>query len=246
MCFHTSQTSSAKQLENRFQAKFINEKIKSKFDTPKYHLNGFEHPDMPIITQELSDTILPAVWGIVPKQENPENLSAYFKKASKFGGGLNAKSEKLTSHFLYKQVYQTKRCLILVDAFFEPHHVHSRPFPYLIKRKDNQAFALAGIYSRFENGLVTCSILTRKAMPYMAKIHNVKKRQPIILNLDLEQQWLSHGLKDNEIFELIDTDYDEQLLESYPVDKKLFRPKEDSNVSDILKPVQYPELNTLF
>ena len=246
MCFHASLTSSSKHLEKHFKAQFVNEKTQTKFNTPKYHLNGFQHPDLPIITQELTNTILPAVWGIVSSQENPEELKTYFKKASKFGGGLNAKSEKLSSHFLYKEVYKTQRCLILVDAFFEPHHVQSKSFPYLIKRKNSKAFALAGIYTRFNNGLLTCSILTRKAMPFMAEIHNVKKRQPVILNPDLEQKWLSQDLKDDEIFKAIDTDYNEQLLEAYPVDKKLFSPKEDSNVADILKPVQYPELNTLF
>ena len=246
MCAHASQTSSAEDLENRFKAQFVNDNVKSKFNTPKYHLNGFEHPDLPIITQELPDKILPAVWGIVPSHENPEELKAYFKKASKFGGGLNAKSEKLSSHFLYKRVYKTQRCLILVDAFFEPHHVQSKSFPYLVRRKDSQAFALAGIYTRFDTGLLTCSILTREAMPFMAEIHNVKKRQPVILNPNLEQQWLSQDLDDQEILKINNTDYDEQLLEAYPVDKKLFSPKEDSNVADILKPVQYSELNTLF
>ncbi|TKS55883.1 SOS response-associated peptidase [Mesohalobacter halotolerans] len=246
MCFHASLISTSEQLENRFDAKFVNQEVKSKFETSSYHLNGFEHPNLPIITQELKDVVLPAVWGIVPTGEDSTALEAYYKKAARFGGGLNAKSEKLDSHFLYKHLYKNQRCLILIDAFFEPYHVNNNSFPYLIRRKDKQAFALAGIYSRFDNGLITCSILTRKAMPYIAKIHNVKKRQPVMLNPDLEQQWLSQDLKDNDIFKIINSDYDDQSLESYPVDKKLFSPKENSNMVDILKPVQYPELNTLF
>lgn len=246
MCFHASLTSTPQKLETRFQAKFVNDKIESSFKTPKYHLNGFEHPDLAIMTQQVPNKILPAVWGIVPPHYDPENLVNYYREASKFGGGLNAKSEKLKTHYLYKQVYKTQRCLILIDGFFEPHHHQSKSFPYLIKLKQNQAFALAGIYTKFNNGLVTCSILTKNASPFMAEIHNQKKRQPVILNQDLEQKWIEQDLDDNQIFKIINSDYDEELLESYPVDKKLFSPKEDSNIPDILNPFYYQELQTLF
>ncbi len=246
MCFHTSITSTAKQLERHFNAKFVNDKVRSKFESPQYHLNGFDHPNLPIITQEVNQSILPAVWGIVPSHENPKKLNAYFKKASKFGGGLNAKSEKLKSHFLYKQLYKTQRCLILIDAFFEPHHVNKKTFPYLIKRSDNKLFSLAGIYTRFENGLITCSILTRPAMPFIANIHNVKQRQPVVLDAELEKTWIDQSLNDKDIFEIIEKDYDQNNLKAYSVDKKLFSPKQNSNVKDILQPVSYPELETLF
>ncbi len=246
MCFHASITSTSKQIELRFGAAFYNTKIKARFDNPNYHLNGFDHPDLPIITQELPDIILPAVWGIVPKNENPKELDNYYKKASKFGGGLNARSEKLTSHFLYRQLYNSQRCLILVNAFFEPHRFRNTSYPYLIKRKDSDLFALAGLYSRFDNGLLTCTILTKNAMPYLAEIHNLKKRQPVILPKASERQWVSNNLKDNEIFPLIDEDINENELMSYPVSKTLFSPKVDSNVPSILEHTPYPELNSLF
>lgn len=246
MCFHASITSTSRQLERNFNAQFINDKVRSDFDMPQYHLNGFEHPNLLIITQELNQTILPAVWGVVPTHENPEDLNAYFKKASKFGGGLNAKSEKLRLHFLYKHLYKTQRCLILIDAFFEPHHVKNKSFPYLIQRKDRKPFALAGIYTRFKNGLITCSILTRPAMPFLANIHNVKQRQPVMLCPELEKTWLNQNLNDKDIIRIIEKDYDDKSLKAYPVDKKLFSPKHNSNVKDILKQVSYPELETLF
>jgi len=246
MCFHVSITSSAQQLQKRFNATFINNKVRSQFEEPQYHLNGFSHPDLPIVAQEKPDYILPAVWGIVPGYENPEKLNVYFKKASRFGGGLNAKSEKLSSHFIYKHLYKEQRCLILLDAFFEPHHFKGKSFPYLIRRKDTNPFALAGIYTRFNNGLVTCSILTRKATPLLANIHNLKKRQPVILKQELEHKWLDVNLEDADIQSLINTNYIDQDLEAYPIDKKLFKRDQDSNQRDILKPVHYPELNTLF
>lgn len=246
MCFHTSITSTSQKLENRFNAKFINDEVYAQFDKPQFHLNGFDHPHLPIITQELPEKILPSIWGVVPPNENPDKLISYYKKASKFGGGLNARVEKLKSHFLYKKIYQKQRCLILVDAFFEPHHFKSKSYPYLIKQNDNKAFALGGIYTRFQNGLITCTILTRPAMPFLAEIHNVKKRQPVILNSDSEGDWLNYNLNFEHIMQCAHADYDEKLLETYPIDKKLFSPKQDSNVPEILEPKTYPELNRLF
>lgn len=246
MCFHTAITSKSQQIELRFGAKFYNTKIKASFDQPHYHLNGFEHPSLPIITQEVENIILPATWGIVPPSENPKQLDSYYKKASRFGGGLNVRSEKLTTHLLYKKTYRTQRCLILVNAFFEPHHFKSKSYPYLIRRKDFELFALAGIYTRFENSLITCGILTREAMPYLAQIHNQKKRQPVILPRNIEQVWLDNTLNEEDILNCINFNYNEEDLESYPVSKKLQKPSEDSDIPEILEPYNYPELNRLF
>lgn len=246
MCFHASIVSTAKPIEKRSRAVFINDDVKQQFDKPHFHLNGFAHPDLPILTQELPDKILPAVWGIAPSNTDPEELDNYYKKASKFGGGLNARSEKLDSHFLYKQVFKQQRCLIYVDAFFEPHHKKSNSFPYLVRRKDKVLMALAGIYTRFDNGLITCSIITKPASPFMAEIHNQKKRQPVMLSQGVEKKWLDQNLEKDSIFELIDKDYGDENLEAYPISKILHSPKEDSNIPKILEPYDYPELNTLF
>jgi putative SOS response-associated peptidase YedK len=246
MCFHTSITSTAQQIEKRSQAKFINDDVKADFEKPHYHLNGFSHPELPLVAQEVSDKILPAVWGIAPPKTKSEELDQYYKKASKFGGGLNARSEKLDSHFLYKSVYRNQRCLIYVDAFFEPHHHKSKSFPYIVKRKDKDMMALAGIYTRFNNGLLTCSIITKAASPFLAEIHNQKRRQPVILDKALEAEWLKPELNPSDILDIINQNYDDSHLEAYPVSKKLHSPKQDSNTPEILEPFNYPELNTLF
>jgi putative SOS response-associated peptidase YedK len=246
MCFHFSLVSKSDQIENRAKAKFINTDVKSHFDQPQYHLNGFEHPNVAIVTQELSDRILPSIWGIAPSNTDPEALNAYYKKASRYGGGLNARSEKLKSNFIYKKVYKTQRCIIWANAFFEPHHFKSKSYPYLIRRKDFDLFALAGIYTRFKNGLITCSILTKEAMPYLAEIHNQKKRQPVILLPETEKDWLNNSLDEDGIFNCIKNDYEVEDLKSYPVAKSLHKPSENSDVPSILEPFNYPELNTIF
>ncbi len=246
MCFHASIVVKAEQVEIQFQSSFANERVKSNFDKPHYHLNGFEHPNLPIITQERPDIILPAVWGIVPITENPDYLDLYFKKASKFGGGLNARSEKIDSHFLYKQLYKEQRCLVIVTSFYEPHKYKNSSYPYIIRRVDRKPFALAGLYTRFQNALVTCTILTKPAMPYLAEIHNVKKRQPVILTQENQNVWLDDSISEKDITTIITNNVDSNELQSYSVNKSLFSRTQDSNVPSILEHVAYPELNKLF
>jgi len=246
MCFHASIISKAQHLEKRSQSKFINKDVKNQFDKSHYHLNGFAHPNLPIVTQELPNKILPAVWGIAPTNTNPEELDQYYKKASKFGGGLNARAEKLYSHFLYKTPIKSQRCLIYVDTFFEPHHYKGKSYPYLIRRKDKEVLALTGIYSRFQNGLITCTIITKPASPFMSEIHNSKNRQPVILPKKFETKWVDSDLNKDGIHNIIHQNYDDSALESYPVSKKLQSPKEESNVPEILEPFNYPELSRLF
>lgn len=246
MCFHASIISNAEKIENRTNSKFVNDDVKNQFKKPHYHLNGFAHPNLPIITQELPDKILPAVWGIAPYNIKPNALGDYFKKASGFGGGLNARAEKLNTHFLYKNSIMSNRCLILIDAFFEPYHRKSNSYPFLIKRKDHDIIALAGIYTRFENGLITCAVITKPANTFLAEIHNEKKRQPAMMPIENEKQWLNSSLDIDMVFDTLYANYNDEELKAYPVSKKLHNPKEDSNIPEILEPYSYPELNTLF
>jgi putative SOS response-associated peptidase YedK len=83
-------------------------------------------------------------------------------------------------------------------------------------------------------------------MPYLAKIHNIKKRQPVILSQSNEKKWLSPNESINDILSIIDENIDENELTSYAVSRDLFSPKVDSNVPSILEQVSYPELTSLF
>jgi len=244
MCFHTSQTKKVTAIEKRFDVNLLEADAREAFDEPSFHLNGFAHPEMLIIPQEGADVLADAYWGIVPENTNPENLSDYYKKAVRFGGGLNARSEKLFDHFLYKKSAFHKRCLIPVTGFFEPHEQKKKKYPYYIHRQDKKLFALAGIYSRVGD-LVTFSILTKEASPLFEKIHNQKKRQPVVLHEQLEKEWLAENLNEKNIQDLLHTNYNDNEIEAYPVSKSLFSPKVNSNHEDILQKETYPELTPI-
>jgi len=239
MCFHTSQTKKVVELENRFKVTLHDDELREAYDNnPFYHLNGFAHPDMLIIPQEEPSVLVPGKWGIVPQNKTLDQVEAYYKEAVKYGGGLNAQSEKLFDHFIYKHAAKSRRCLVPVTGFFEPHEHKSKKYPVYISRKDKEAFALAGIYTLI-GGIPTFSILTKAASPLFEKIHNKKKRQPILINPNQEQAWLQDNLNDNQIQELINLQYPEDQLNPYTVTKDLFSPKINSNTQDILDKIIY-------
>lgn len=238
MCFHTSQTKKVIELENRYDATITKDDAREVYDIPRYHLNGFAHPDMLIIPQEGSSVLAPALWGIVPNNKKQEQIRDYYKEAVRYGGGLNAQSEKLFNHFIYKHSALTRRCIIPVTGFFEPHEYKSKKYPFHIKHKDNDVLSLAGLYTIIDS-VVTFTILTKKASPLFAKIHNKKNRQPIILNRDFEQDWLKDDLNENGVKELINLNYNEDLLSAFTVSRDLFSPSINSDIPSIIDEVKY-------
>ena len=174
MCFHTSISHPTRKVEQQLKVKLSDERFRDLFDTPNYHLNGFAHPNMLLIPQERSEVLAPGVWGIVPSYKKAEEIKPYYKEAVKYGGGLNARSEKLFDHFIYKDVIETQRCIIPVSGFFEPHDYQKKKYPYYIKNAQNELLCLAGIYTKIDT-YITFSIITKKASPLFERIHNLKK-----------------------------------------------------------------------
>ena len=70
----------------------------------------------------------------------------------------------------------------------------------------------------------------------------MRKRQPVILTKEFEQEWLKDSLTEIEVKELITPTYPENDLEAYTVSKDLFNPRIDSDTPTILDKVTYLEL----
>ena len=240
MCFHSSQTKTTMQLEKRYRAKRANTPTGiGEHEYTFYHANGFAHRELLIIPQEEIDTLQPAIWGIMPEYETQNTKAAYFKKAARYGGGLNARSEKLFDHFLYQEVIHQQRCIIPLTGFFEPHQWQGQKIPYFIRRKDGNTLSVAGIYSVTTDGVISTSILTKKASPMLAEIHNEKLRQPVLLDPSWENQWLEDDLTAYQIKELIQLNYPDNDLEAYTVSKDLFKRNVESNKEAIIQKVVY-------
>ncbi|WP_224491269.1 SOS response-associated peptidase [Robertkochia flava] len=246
MCYHTSQTRTTSQLETRFKAKRDPAFEIGERDFTFYHSNGFAHQNLLMIPQEAATLLSPAMWGIIPEDRLGITHKQYYKESIRFGSGLNARSEKLFDHFIYKHAALSRRCLVPVDGFFEPHEHQKKKFPFYIHRKDRESFAIAGIYNRSRDGYVTMALLTTEASPFFARIHNVKKRQPVIIPTSLEKEWLNPQLDAGAVHALLREGRRDDPFQAYPVSKDLYRTAVDSNREEILMEKKYPDLDTLF
>ena len=184
MCFHSKQSKTAQELKNRFASKFENEK-----DFIPQIYNGFQFPKTPVITNKKPNTIQLYQWGLIPFWAKDDSI----KKNT-----LNAKIETIHEKPSFRNITQN-RCLILADGFYEWQWLDEKgkqKQKYEITLPNNEAFAFAGLWSEWVDQssgeiIYTYTILTTVANELMSQIHNIKKRMPIIVAPENEQDWLN-------------------------------------------------------
>jgi putative SOS response-associated peptidase YedK len=105
MCFHSKQSKSATELQNRFKAT-IDNPLEFK---PNAHINGFEYPKTPVITDEKPSIITHYNWGLIPAWAKDEEIQKYT---------LNAKIETVNEKPSFKNSVN-KRCLVIANGYYE-------------------------------------------------------------------------------------------------------------------------------
>lgn len=205
---------------------------------PFYRANGFAHPNLYIIRQEEPDVIVPAQWGLIPPFGKNDPKSFYKKYNT-----LNAKSETVFKSNTYRHSIHDQRCLILADGFHEPHHVKNVSYPFFCHYPDDSVFCFAGIYTALDedSDQYSCSILTTAANKQFEFIHNRRKRMPLILDENYEEDWLS-DLTEPAIEDLLKTAFTTKEIEAYPISRDLYKRDIDSNNELAITKVDYPEL----
>ncbi len=241
MCYNTSylEKKKAKLAERYKNALPPNWKSNiEEFEVPTYYfVSGFEHPLLPVIK---SDGIFLFEWGLIPH---------WAKDASFQHNTLNAVGETAFEKPSFKTAIVSQRCILPISGFYEWRQLNNKKYPYYIKMEGQEIFSLACIYDTWfdkSTGEVknTFSIITTPANELMEKIHNVKKRMPLILNQNDEKMWLDHDLSPKSIRELIKT-YSGTDLVAIPISMEANHAKANRNKAVTLERVDYPELQLL-
>ena len=185
MCYHIKPVT-ADKAQAAFDALFSRPEA---LDPKKHFTNGFDHPNLNIITNEKRNEFTSALWGLVPEWNQATPKEFYSKSNT-----LNARIEELHEKRSYKD-YTANRCIIPVHSFKEfQHQANSKTkVPYEIVRTDNCVIGLAGIYSIWD-GLPTFTIMMTEANELMAEIHNSALRMPVVLNPDEHAAWLNNEI----------------------------------------------------
>jgi putative SOS response-associated peptidase YedK len=136
--------------------------------------------------------------------------------------------------------------LIPADGFFEWMDVNKKKYPHYIFMKNQELFCFGGIYAnwtdRFTGELIqSFSILTTDANPMMEKIHNSKKRMPVIIPSNDYEHWLDNNLMPKDIQQFFKP-FPESEMAYHTISKLITSRVDNSNVPEVVEPCNYPEL----
>ena len=226
MCYATSLTKKERKIEESTKRQFA---IPLEYQE-QYHINGFTHTNLHIITQDEPTLIYPADWGLIPRYAFDD--PAGFKYNT-----LNARSESIFKSNTYKESAKSMRCLILADGFFEPHHYNEKPQPYYCTLEGHKLFMFAGLYTPLDDEDFTTTIITVPANDLFEKIHNKKKRMPLVLDDQFTNDWIDPSLNQKQVEDLMKTGFTSSTFDTYPVTNAIYKRGVDTNNPETLKPV---------
>ena len=101
---------------------------------------------------------------------------------------FNARIEEAKDKPTFRAVWRHGRCLIPAGGYYEWTGKPGAKQPHFIASAGNEeTLWFAGLASRWQD-LLTCTIMTRAAIPEMAGLH---PRMPVILNAEERDAWMA-------------------------------------------------------
>lgn len=159
-------------------------------------------------------------WGLVPfwARGIPPKFST-----------INARVETVATAATYRGPWKRgQRCILPATGFYEWQVVDGRKQPYYIHLADQKVFGFAGLWdtSTAEGGqpLESVTIITMPASPFMAAIHNSKRRMPAILRREDHDAWLAGNTKAAEACLV---PYPDERMAAYTVSTAVNSPQND-------------------
>jgi putative SOS response-associated peptidase YedK len=154
---------------------------------------------------------------------------------------INAKAETLLERKSFRPLLENAQtCLLLADSYYEWKVVSKgNRIPYRILLKNNDLFAIAGLYTKVvdrETGEETLHVaaITTEANSLTAGIHD---RMPAILEPGAETDWLKTQRKPEDYLAMLQP-FRSDLMQVYPVSKEVGNI--GNNYPELIQPVQYP------
>ncbi|WP_425392659.1 SOS response-associated peptidase [Ekhidna sp.] len=247
MCYDVAtMTKKAKHYAKRYGYPAVWEQAKLKYPE-MYHLNGFDEPDLPVITNEKPDIVSFHHWAFVPLVYAPKINGRPMTT-------LNARDDKIFSDkSVYKPSAENKRCLVMLDGFYDHRKKDGVAYPYFIQLKTKEPFLVGGLWQTFHDptdniSINTVTLVTGPANKEMAWIHNEPAYSPdsrmiYIVDSGDDDTWL-HGSEEDA--KSLIKPLPDGMLDYYPcqpikANKKLNRTYL-GNTPDIQARKYYPEL----
>jgi putative SOS response-associated peptidase YedK len=134
-------------------------------------------------------------WGLIPHFANPDSFDRLL---------INARAETVAEASAFKDAFETRRCLIVADGFYEWRAEETGKKPVWITRPDHEPFAFAGLWAAARrtdgSALHSCAIVTCEPGEVVGPIHD---RTPVILDAEAEAEWLDPNANPGDLLGLL-------------------------------------------
>lgn len=129
-------------------------------------------------------------WGLIPPWSKDVSI------ASKL---INARGETVAEKPSFRSAYESRRCLVPVDGFYEWRTEGGKKQPFRIGFREGKPFAFAGLWESWTvpeglkdtgDTVETFTIVTTNANPKLVPIHH---RMPVIVDPTDYELWLEGG-----------------------------------------------------
>jgi len=197
---------------------------------PRYNIAPSQ--DVPVIRLGDAGREMAMVrWGLIPS----------WAKDREFGAKtINARAETVAEKPSFRKAFQSSRCLVPADGYFEWVKGPDGKQPWLFRRKDKGLIVFAGLWDRWvspEDGEVvdSCSIIVREAGKFTRPLHH---RMPVIVPPRDFPVWLGEGSNDMSAVHRVMNQATDDGLIVHPVSKLVNTPRND--VPACLEPVELP------
>lgn len=133
-------------------------------------------------------------WGLIP---------SWSKDPSSAARMINCRSETASEKPSFRSAFKRQRCLVIADGYYEWERSGKQRLPWHIHRKDEQPFAMAGLWQSWQpapdaDPLLSCTVLTTTSNERTAFLHD---RMPVILSHNDEEVWLDAQLQTRDELE---------------------------------------------
>ncbi len=169
MCGRYTQTKRQRDLQAHFSAEV--QEVLPRFNVAPTQNALVLHTESPRIITEMR-------WGFVPTWSAHEGGSQLL---------INAKGETIAEKRTFKGSFQSNRCLVIADSFYEWRNEGRTKQPVRFMLKTEEPFAFAGIWSGTDSEKAFV-IITTEPNELVRPVHN---RMPVIIEPENYGEWLS-------------------------------------------------------
>lgn len=166
-------------------------------------------------------------WGLVP---------SWAKDASIGNKLINARVESAAEKPAFRDAFNARRCLVVVDGFYEWQRQGRTKQPFHIKSRSGELLVMAGLWDRWMSPdgeiVETFTIVTK---PSEERVKDIHDRMPAILSKENQNEWLAPGLREPSSLRGLLANPSPSLVAT-PVGTKVN--KADYDAPDCIEPVQ--------